>query len=206
MCYTTLVENILIMGGKEENMNKKLKLKEIVVIAMVSALIGIVFTLLDSLYQPLQVLAGPIGGDIINGLYLLSALLPIFIIRKPGAALLGSLFTGIVNLLLGSPYGIHIIIAAVLQGVGAEVVLASFKYKDYKVLPMSLAAIVASLFVTARDYFVFGFQLYANLIPVMIGVRIVSAVIFGALVAIALGNGLKLTGVLNGFNINRRSE
>ncbi|MEG2017456.1 MAG: ECF transporter S component [Clostridium sp.] len=187
-------------------MNKKLKLKEIVVIAMMSALIGVVFTVLDSLYQPLQAVAGPLGGDIINGLYLLSALLPIYVIRKPGAALVGSLFVGVINLLLGSPYGIHIIVAATLQGVGAELIFAVYGYKKYELLQVGLAGIVASLCVTARDYFIFGFQLYGNLVPVMLIVRVISAVVFGGVVTIALGKALKATGVLKGFNITMRSE
>lgn len=187
-------------------MNKKMKLKEIVVIAMISALIGVIFTVLDSLYQPLQAVAGPLGGDIINGVYLLSALLPIFVIRKPGAALVGSLFVGVINLLLGSPYGIHVIVAAALQGIGAEAIFALYGYKKYNLLQVSLAAIAASLCVTARDYFIFGFQLYGNLVPAMLIVRVISAVIFGAMVTIALGKALKTTGVLSGFNISMRSE
>lgn len=187
-------------------MNKKLKLKEIVVIAMISVLIGVVFTFLDSLYQPLQAIAGPLGGDIINGVYLLSALLPMFIIGKPGAALIGSLFVGVVNLLLGSPYGINIIVAAALQGIGVEVILAGYRYKHYGALQMCLAAVLASLMVTVRDYFVFGFQLYGSLVPIMIIVRVISAVIFGGLLTIALGKALEATGVLKGFNIKMRSE
>ncbi|MDO7204786.1 ECF transporter S component [Paraclostridium bifermentans] len=56
----------------------------------------------------------------IGGIYFLSALLPAFIVRKPGAAITGSLFTGIMNLLLGSPYGIHIIVASALQGIAVK--------------------------------------------------------------------------------------
>lgn len=187
-------------------MKQTLKLKEIVVIALLSVLIGVVFTTLDSIYKPLKTLAGPLGGDIINGLYLLSALLPMYIVRKPGSALIGSIFTGLVNLLMGSPYGIHIIVAALLQGVGVEIIVALRGYKKYSFLQMSLSGILAMLLVTARDYFVFGLSFYGSLLPAAIGIRILSAIIFGAGITIALSNGLKATGVLNGFKISSRSD
>lgn len=187
-------------------MNKKLKLKEIVVMALLSALIGVVFTFLDSIYQPLTTIAGPVGGDIIYGIYIISALISMYIIRKPGAGLIGSLFTGMVNLLMGSPYGIHIIVASLLQGVGVELGVAIFKYKKYSFIPMSIASILACLLVTLRDYFIFGFALYGKLMALMIMVRLLSAVILGAGFTIALLKGLKVTGVLNGFNINTGKE
>ncbi|MCS4525334.1 ECF transporter S component [Clostridium botulinum] len=40
-------------------MKQTLKLKEIVVMAMLSALMGVVFMGLDSVYQPLTTIAGP---------------------------------------------------------------------------------------------------------------------------------------------------
>ena len=183
-------------------MKNGLKLKEIVVIAMISVVIGVAFLGLDAIYQPLTALAGPVGGDILYGIYLLSALLPAFIVRKPGAALIGSLLTGIVNLLLGSPYGIHIIIAALLQGAGVELGLLVAKYKGYKLLNMGLGAVLAMLLVTARDYFIFGFAFYGSLVPVMLLVRVVSAIILGGLFTMGLGKALKATGVLNGFKIS----
>lgn len=187
-------------------MKQTLKLKEIIVVAMLSALIGVVFTALDSLYKPLQTIAGPLGGDIIYGVYLISALLSMYIVRKPGAGLLGSLFTGLMNLLMGSPYGIHIIVASLLQGVGVEAAMAFVRYDKFSFIQMSIASILAMILVTLRDYFVFGFGLTANLVPIMLVIRVISSMIFGAGLSIALGKGLKATGVLNGFKISQRSE
>lgn len=187
-------------------MTKGLKLKEIIVIAILGALMGAVFTGLDSLYQPLQTVLGPLGGDMIYGLYLISALLSIYIVRKPGSALIGSLIAGLVNLLMGSPYGIHIIVASFLQGVGVEIGIAIFRYKKYSLIQMGLASIFAMALVTVRDYVVFGFSMYANLIPIMLIIRVVSSVIFGAMLTIVLGKALKATGVLNGFKINSETR
>lgn len=135
---------------------KSIKLKEVVVIAMLSTLLAVVFTAMDGMYASLSALLGPLGGDFLRGIYLNSALIAIFIVRKPGTAIMGSLFTGIVNLLLGSPYGIHIIVAAFLQGLGIEMILALGKYKKYNFVIFSMAAISGIMLVTLRDYFIFG--------------------------------------------------
>ncbi|MDO5689140.1 MAG: ECF transporter S component [Tissierellia bacterium] len=184
-------------------MKKTLKLKEIVVLAMISVVIGVVFLGIDAIYRPLQAIAGPIGGDIIYGLYLISALLSTYIVRKPGAALAGSLFTGIVNLLLGSPYGINIIVASTLQGLGVELGIALGGYKRYNLFQMSLASIFAMTVVSIRDYFVFGFALYEGLIPIMLVVRVLSSIVTGAGVSMLLGNALAKTGALSGFEITK---
>lgn len=185
-------------------MTKTIKLKEIVVAAMISAILGVVFTGIDSIYQPIQAALGPLGGDIIGGVYYLSALIPAFIIRKPGAGLMGSLFTGVMNLLLGSPYGINVIVAAILQGIGVEAILAISKYNKYSFINMALAGVLAAALVSTRDYFIFGFDLYAGMIPVMLVARAISSMILGGFLAMAIGNGLKTTGVLSGFNISSK--
>ncbi|KEI89785.1 ABC transporter permease [Clostridium botulinum B2 433] len=187
-------------------MKQTLKLKEIVVMAMLSALMGVVFMGLDSVYQPLTTIAGPLGGDIIYGVYLISALLSMYIVRKPGAGVIESFFTGLVNLLMGSPYGIHIIVASFLQGAGVEIAVAIKKYSKFSYSQMSIASILAMILVTMRDYFIFGFQLYPKLIPIMLVIRVISSIIFGAGLSIALGKALKSTGVLNDFKISRGSE
>ncbi|MGL5379185.1 ECF transporter S component, partial [Clostridium sp.] len=102
-----------------------------------------------------------------------------------------------------SPYGIHIIVASVLQGIGVEIVMGISKYKNYSIINMALAGIVATIFVTARDYFVFGLELYANLMIIMIMVRLVSAAVLGGVLSVVIGNALKATGVLNGFKIKK---
>lgn len=186
-------------------MKKGISLKEIVVLAMISALMGVVFTGIDSIYEPLKALAGPFGGAIIYGIYLISALLSMYIVRKPGAGLIGSLFTGLINLLMGSPYGIHIIVASLLQGIGVEIAIYFGGYKKFNLLQMSIGAVLAMILVTTRDYFVFGFGLYGSLMPAILLVRTISSIIFGAALTIVIGKALLATGVLNGFRIASKS-
>lgn len=183
---------------------KTLKLKEIVVIAMISIVMGVVSIGMDMIYTPITTLLGPVGGALVYGFYLISALLPLYIIRKPFAGIAGSLFTGVVNLLLGSPYGINIIVAAALQGVGVEIGALLGKYEKYNMVYLGIGSVLAMILVTIRDYFVFGFGELGPMMPLIIAVRIVSSILLGAGLATLIGNALKKTGALNGFEISKR--
>ena len=138
-------------------MENKWKTREVVIIAIIAAVIGVIFTIMDYAYMPLSALLGPVFMELTFGIYLLSAALPAFIVRKPGFALFGALVTAAVNILLGSAYGIQIVLAGTLQAIGVELIYAIFKHKP-NLLCLVLSGIVAGLFVFVRDYLVFGYS------------------------------------------------
>ena len=179
------------------NKFKDYKTRDWVVIAVVGAVIGALFTLMDSAYSPLESLLGPILISLTFGVYAMSALLPIYIIRKPGAALVGSLIGAVLNILTGSPYGIHIIVAGLLQGLGAEVGFAIGKYEKYSIFNFLLSGIFITIFVTLRDYFVFGLnQLTPDLLIATIVIRLASAAVIGFVLCWVLGKALKKVGLM----------
>jgi energy-coupling factor transport system substrate-specific component len=164
---------------------------------MTAAVFGVFFTFLDSFYSPLRNLLGPVFMSLTFGVYALSALFPLYLTRKPGAALIGSLFAALINILTGSPYGIHIIIAGGLQGVGAELGFGLGKYRSFSLLNFFIAAIFITAFVSARDYFVFGLgQLTMPLFLASIAVRIASASVISWLICLGLGTALSKTGLV----------
>lgn len=173
---------------------KKMNQKDIMVVALIAVVLGLMALGMDAIYTPLTAIFGPLGGAILYGIYLLSATLPMALIKKPGIALVGSVLTGLVNLLFGSPYGINIIVAAVLQGLGVEA--GSFLFKNNSYLSLSIGSILAMLLVTARDYFIFGFGELGKMIPVVLLVRLLSSVVLGGLLAVILERGVRRTGVM----------
>jgi energy-coupling factor transport system substrate-specific component len=176
------------------------KTRDWITIAMTAAVFGVFFTFLDSFYSPLSNLLGPVFMSLTFGVYALSALFPLYLTRKPGAALIGSLFAALINILTGSPYGIHIIIAGGLQGLGAELGFGLGKYRSFSLLNFFIAAIFITAFVSARDYFVFGLgQLTMPLFLASIAVRIASATVISWLICLGLGAALRKTGIVR-FN------
>lgn len=187
-------------------MKKVMTFKEIVVLALLSVVMGVVSLGIDFIYTPITTALGPIGGAVLYGLYLISALLSIYLVRKPLAGIVGSFFTGLVNLLLGSPYGINIIVAALLQGLGVETGVAIGRYKKFNFFHIGLGSVFAMILVTIRDYFVFGFGELGPIMPIILAIRIVSSIILGAGLSIVLGNSLAKTGALSGFEIAKQEN
>ena len=58
-------------------MNKKITTKEIVVVAMVAAVVGVIYTLLDYAYMPMSAVLGTVFMELTFGIYMLSGALPI---------------------------------------------------------------------------------------------------------------------------------
>lgn len=181
-------------------MKKGWKTKEVVVIAMVAAVVGVLYTLMDYAYMPLAAVLGTIFMELTFGIYLLSAALPMYIVRKPGFAIYGALVTAGVNLLLGSPYGIQLVLAGVLQGIGIEIGYALFGKYEGNMKNIIIGAILGALLVFSRDVLVFGTLSYgAKIVTGIIVVRLLSAVIIGTLLIKGITAALNKTGVLRGF-------
>ncbi len=171
---------------------QKITVKQLIVVAMMSAVFGVLFMFLDGLYQPISALLGPIFSALTFGIYAMSAFLPSYVVRKAGAGLIGSVFASIVNILAGSPYGIHIIVAGALQGLGVEVGYGIFKYKKYGIINFLISAIFVTVFVTLRDYFVFGMnQMPIPMLMATIVIRIVSAAIIPFILCKFIAIGLE---------------
>lgn len=175
---------------------KNYAVKDWVTIAMIAAVVGVVFTLLDSVYSPLSNLLGPLLISVTFGIYALSALLPMFIIRKPGAAIIGGLIAAVINILTGSPYGIHIVVAGLLQGLGAEIGFGLFNYKKFNFPHFALSAVFLTTFVTIRDYAVFSLsQLSLPILIATIAIRMASAIIVSYLICTLIKTALQKTGL-----------
>ncbi|MGI5881023.1 MAG: ECF transporter S component [Syntrophomonadaceae bacterium] len=186
-------------------MNKVWNTSEVVVGAMVSAVFGMVLMAWSSLYMPLQPVLGPVGIEVLYGLYFLPGILVMYIIRKPGFAILGGLVSAVVELLMGSPFGVvNILLAGLIQGAAAEFIFFIFKYYRFDWLTMIFAGAFVAPVIFVRDFFVFGYGAQpASVLAGMILIRIVSGAILGGFMAKLLGDALARTGVLNNFALGQ---
>lgn len=175
------------------------KTKEVVITAILGAVVGVLFTLMDFAYMPLSAVLGVVFMELTFGFYMLSPLLPMYIVRKPGAAVFGALVAALVNILLGSPYGIQLILANLLEGIAVEIgFFVVTKYKG-SLANFVVSGILGAVFVFCRDFIVFyGAQFQSFMIPLMI-VRLLSSVIIGMLLVKLITAALRKTGVLKGL-------
>lgn len=181
-------------------MNRKITTKEIVVVAMVAAVVGVIYTLLDYAYMPLSAVLGTVFMELTFGIYMLSAALPMYLVRKPGVAVFGALVTAGVNLLLGSPYGLQLILAGVLEALGVEIAYFIFKH-DASLKCMVLGQVLGAVFVFGRDTFFWSSPMcYGAAIAVgVVVVRLLSSVVIGIVFVRVITAALVKTGVLKGF-------
>ncbi|WP_017589587.1 ECF transporter S component [Nocardiopsis ganjiahuensis] len=131
---------------------------DIVVAAVIGVAVGVVFWLWNivwSVTTPLFV-AFPPGQAVVYGMWLISGVLGGLVIRKPGAALLTSIAAASVSAILGTQWGMQVLLDGTLQGILPELVFLAFAYKRWNMGVAVLAAAVAGLSPALRDNIVYN--------------------------------------------------
>jgi len=181
------------------------RIVDIVVAAAVAVAFGVAFLAWNGLAAAtLPAFAFlPPAQAIMNGLWLLPAVLVGLIVRRPGAALFGGLVSAAVSVLLGSPYGADALVSGAIQGAGAELGFAIGLYRRWTLPFAILAGALSGMFATPHDVLVY----YPDANVAVWGVYGIASVVSGALVAGVGGwtllGALVATGVLRDFAAGR---
>jgi energy-coupling factor transport system substrate-specific component len=185
--------------------DKDWRVIDIVVAAVVAVAFGVVFLAWNAVAAAtLPVFAFlPPAQAILNGLWLLPAVLVGLIVRRPGAAFFGGFVSAAVSVLLGSPYGADALVSGAIQGAGAELGFAIGLYRRWTLPFAVLAGALSGLFATPHDVIVY----YPDADVAVWAVYGVASVVSGALVA-GVGAWLLLralvgSGVLRDFAAGR---
>ncbi len=182
------------------------KLRDIVVMVILSVVCGIVFRLWDVI-SPSLTMAWVPGQGFINGLWWLAAGLIPYIIRRPGAALIAEIVAAIIEFVLLSPWGIGGIYSGIFQGLGAEVAFMLFAWKRYNTGVLLLAGALAGVGCNLQWYFAYGGNQYSTLVIILYSVfTMISGAIFGGLLPKWIGDALHRTGVVRNFEIGRAAR
>ena len=121
---------------------------DIIVASVVSVAVGVIFWAWSAGYAGIAVLTSafpPLGG-LYGGGWLIAGVIGALIIRKPGAALYCEVLAAVVEAMLGSAFGLSVIISGLVQGVGAELVFAAFLYRRFTLPVAVLAGAVSGVF------------------------------------------------------------
>ncbi|WP_136612246.1 ECF transporter S component [Sinomonas albida] len=181
---------------------------DIVVAAVVSVACGVIFWLWDQGYTGIQVVTAafaPLSG-LYSGGWLLAGILGGLIIRKPGAALFCELVAAVVEALLGSQFGVTVLLSGLVQGLGAELGFAIFRYRRWNLGVALLAGALSGLALGVSEviqFFVdweFGWQVAYTVFAVVSGI-----VIAGLLSWLAV-KALAKTGALSAFAAGRTAD
>lgn len=188
-------------------MLKGWKLKEIVLMSILSVVFGIVYLFFIHIGNLWAGLIGPIAYEWIFGIWFIVSIVAAYIIRKPGAALMSETMAAAVEVLLGNAAGPRLILSGVIQGLGAEAVFAAGKYKHYNLAILMLAGAGSAVFSFVYGYFVSGYAaLDPSYVLFMFSLRVISGAVIAGIGGKYLSDSLLATGALRGYAIARSKK
>lgn len=163
-------------------------------LSSLSVVFAVVYLLFFQVGNVLVGFMGPMGYEVIFGIWFIVSIIAATILRKPGAA--------VIEVLIGNAVGPILIVSALIQGLGAEAAFAATRYRSYSRKTLMLAGVGAALFSFAWGYFRSGFGAYsAGLVIAMLAVRCVSGAFIAGLLGHGIAHSLKRTGVLRSYPI-----
>ena len=179
---------------------------DIVVAAVLGVAFGVVFWAWNLVFG---VLAAPLDffpplSAILNGVYLMPGVVAGLLVRKPGAAVFASTLAAAVSLLLGSPYGLIIVVYGLVQGLGGELGFLLTRYRTFGWGTAVLAGVTAGLSTSILDNSLYyselsflGFKLPYTVFTV------ISSVLLAGIVGLLLVRAMARTGALSSFAAGR---
>ncbi len=181
------------------------KTRDLIITAVLAVALGVLMWVWTIVYEgPGTALLTGVGANLLYGVYFLPGVLIPYIVRKPGASLLGSTLAAAVEI-MGTQWGLPAIIYGVLQGAGAEVVYAARGWKDYRLVILMIASLASAAFGFVFEYWQYS---YAQLEPLVqaayVALRIPSALILAGWLGKALADALARTGVLRGMALTKK--
>ncbi|HLZ25950.1 MAG TPA: ECF transporter S component [Chloroflexota bacterium] len=149
----------------------------------------------------------PLLGDVFDGFYIVGGVLVGYVIRRPGAALLGELLAAAIEIPF-TGFGAVVLWLGLVQGLGVEIVFLATRYRRFDLPIMLLAGAIGALVaVVGYSYPAEGWLgLAAGVQIVRLVLKLVGGAILAGLVGKLIGDALVQTGVLNNFPIGRGRE
>lgn len=188
------------------------KLNDIILTAMICIVFGVIY--LGGVYA-IAIVDGvfaftglaKLGTEIIFGVWLMAATFAGYVIQKPGIAIVAEVIAAVIEVLLGNWFGPMVIVAGIIQGLGAELVFAAFKYKKFQGKVMYLAAIGSCITSFLWSFVRSGYLKFGvGVLIVYFIVRLISSLFFAGLICKKLGDGLAKTGLLKSYGLGKNHE
>lgn len=177
--------------------------REILILAVIGAVFAVLYLGWVQVWLISQAVFGPVTMDIAMGFWFIASIVAAAIIRKPGAAFLAEVLAAAIELLLGSPAGLMLVVSAAIQGAGAEAVFAATRWRSYSLPVLMAAGVGAALASFAYTWVRFDYgALEPGLLVAMFVLRCLSGALLGGLLGHVVVEALYRTGVLSGLKID----
>ncbi len=181
--------------------------QDAVLVAVLAVVFGFLYIQWTPVWLAAQGFGAQVGQEAMFGFWLIAGVLSSYIIRKPGAALLGEFLAALAEVLFGAAAGTPLLITGIMQGLGAEIVFGARRWRDYSLLTVIVAGAVAMLVALPWNWYRLAyFQLSPGYLVVLLVVRLLSGAILSGALAKVIGDALARTGVLSNFAIGRARQ
>ena len=156
-------------------MFKHWNLRNIILIALIAIICGVISWGSGYLYNGLVLILTPFGlkpfaNEALLGLWIISGPLAAEIFRSPGAAFFGEILTAVVEMFLGDQWGVMDLVAGAVQGLGTEAGFALTFYRHYDWLGLSVAALTGTIITFGYDLLGLWYDQYS--LPLLVGLFI----------------------------------
>jgi energy-coupling factor transport system substrate-specific component len=181
---------------------------DIVVASVLGVVGGFFFWGVATAWTPLTTALklAPPSSALLAGLWLVPGVLGGLVIRKPGAALYVELVAGILEALLGNQWGFSTVYYGLIEGLGAEFVLALLFYQTFALVPALLSGAGAGLSTGLLDINIAYPDLTAGVKTGYVVLSILSGAVIAGGGAWALTRALAATGALAPLASGRAAE
>lgn len=179
---------------------------DIVVLAVLAAACGVIFWAWSNLVYPLitsAAVAYPPASGLMMGGWLIAGTLGGLIIRKPGAAVACELLAAVFQALLGTHFGMLVLVSGAIQGLGAELIFAATGYRRFGPLVATAAGALAGLFGSVSECIIYYYEWPLAHQSVYVVFATVSGAVIAGILMWALTRALRSTGVLSALSSGR---
>jgi energy-coupling factor transport system substrate-specific component len=181
--------------------------RDTVLIAVLAVVFGFLYIQWVPIWLAVRGLGAQVGQEALFGFWLAGGVLASYIVRRPGAALVGEFLAALAEVLFGSSVGTALLITGLVQGVGAELVFGARRWRDYSTATVLIAGAVTAVVALPWNWYRLGyFTLNPAFLLLLLAVRILSGALLGGLFPKLLGDALARTGVLASFAIGRERQ
>ncbi|MGZ0084644.1 ECF transporter S component [Caldibacillus thermoamylovorans] len=178
-----------------ERKAKGLKLADILTTIVIAIVFGVIYKVWGPLYDMVKVF-GFHADQLMYGMWFIASSLAYLLIRKPGVALLAETAASSGELIMGSQWGLEVLIYGFIQGLLAELVFAAFRYRRFDVFVVSLSAVGATVGSLIMDFYKGYIDALApwNMALFLLA-RFIGAIVIAGAFAVSLAKALEKTGV-----------
>ena len=183
-------------------MSKRYQLKEVILLALIGIIFGVIYYAGDFLYNGLSIVLTPVGlgpmaNDITMGLWCMAGPMEAMLLRRPAASFLGEFLGAAGEMFLGGQWGASNLISGFVQGVASELGFTLTAYKHFDWFGLTTSALTSTFITFGWDWFRNGyahFSLQLNLILLI--ARFVSMFIFCGVLVKLVANLLERAHVI----------